>query len=635
MISVIIPVHNQAQTLARALKSVCNQDVEDLEIVVVDDGSTDDLEGVLSKVSKQRLTCLHQPQLGPAAARNAGIKASRGELIAFLDADDFWLPEKLKAQVATMKQTGRGFSFCGSQVVDERGKVLAIRPAADDDGEFSQLIWGNRFPTPSVLVERSLLDRCGGFDESLFTGEDWDLWLRLSAEGPGACVPEQLVAVTGRAQWEADASQLRNYEHSVNTILARIFETAAAREELKGVLSQKKQIRSWHYAVLAKSFLHAGDFGKGLRYAARAVATSPSGLIYLRPGNSGNLPRDPHVTSSNASTQVLEDTTADFDVSVLIRTYNRAAMLADALDSALNQTLPAKEIVVIDDGSTDETPRLVESYRAKNPHVRYIRTVNLGPGHAARRGVEECRSRYIAFLDSDDLWSPHHLEKVAAKFAHNPAAVLVFTKYGLASSEREQLVASVREPPLSDAPLSQLLLKQIIVQPTRTVALRSAIVDIGGYPAVGAGEDWVLSVLIASRFPVGVIQSPATTAFFRMHGSQSFARPLELQKSLLDATDYAFARLPEDVQQLKPRVISTHLLHSAIFLWQAGETREAWRSLIRAIKVRNATLATKEFARALMRLVVPASIGKLVRESKRFFQRKRSVNSLNRFSAVP
>jgi glycosyltransferase involved in cell wall biosynthesis len=639
MISVIVPTYNQADYLARTIESVWAQDVDDVEIVVVDDGSTDHTVAVLQELSKRdRFRFIHQENRGPAAARNRGIRESHGELIAFLDGDDFWLPGKLKAQLEALQSTGYRFSFCGEQTIDERGKIVAVKNASEKDCAFAELVWGNRIATPTVLVERSLLDECGLFEESMRTGEDWDLWLRLSAEAPGACVPEPLVAVLGTRRWRADANQLPSYEHSTNRVLERIFELASSHEDLAPLMKMKGRIRSWHFAILAKSLLlNARKFRAAFGYAVRAITSSPRGLIYLVPklraqdANETSL-SPPAPTASggpDARAPMTARAPSDFQVSVVIRTYNRAAMLPDALESALNQTLPAQEIVIVDDGSTDETAEVVSSYQQKHPEIRYVKTEsNLGPGRAAERGVRECRSAYVAFLDSDDVWLPNHLEQIATEFANHPDAVLVFTRYGLLNARREPLVDLVSEPPLSDPPWRQLVLKKIIVQPTRMAIRRAAISAVGGFPSFTAGEDWALVVLLAARFPQGVIQSNTRSAFFRLHTAQSSSRPLQVRQALLDATEYVFTQLPGE---LKPRVIATNLLHCAVFLWQAGDPVEGWRSLTRAVMIRPLSIFTKEFWVAFPRLLLPPSLGRLMRGWKRSLEKRRSTSS----GAVP
>ena len=641
MISVIVPTYNQSQFLTQAIESISSQQIEDLETIVIDDGSTDDTATVLEKLFKrEHFRFIRQENAGPAAARNRGIRESRGDLIAFLDGDDFWLPGKIKAQLAALRQTGHRFSFCGEQTVDDRGRVLARRFATDKDGLFAELIWGNRISTPTVLVQRSLLEECGLFDESLRTGEDWDLWLRFAASGPGACVPEPLVAVRGNERWQADVNQLAAYEHSTKTVLNRIFKLVDSHEELAGLKTRKARVRSWHFATLAKSLLNAGQYGRASSYMMRAVTSSPRALTYLMPApGSHRLEKTGALLATNGrsagaapaiSPVDLSVTNAplDFPVSVVIRTYNRAAMLREALDSALNQTLPPKEIVVVDDGSTDETSELVNLYVQKHPEVRYVRTEgNFGADRAAKLGVEESTSTYIAFLDSDDLWLPIHLENAAGHFRNDPGLVMVFSRYGLVNAQGELLVDVVKEPRLT-SPLRQLVLKKIIVQPTRTVIRRQTIADVGGVPLFPAAEDWVLAVLVAARFPGGIAQSTSRTVVFRLHPSQSASRPLQVRQTLLDATRHIFTQIPSEFSVLEHQVTATNLMHSAVFLWQAGNSSEAWLSLLRAVRVRALSVTTQEFWTALPRLLVPPAVGRVLRGWKRSSEKRRSQRSL-------
>jgi glycosyltransferase involved in cell wall biosynthesis len=634
MISVIVPTYNQSRYLAQAIESVWAQDLEDIEIVVVDDGSTDDTDAVLSGMRRDpRLRCFRQQNQGPAAARNRGIRESRGELIAFLDSDDCWQPGKLKAQLAALERTGRRFSYTGSQIIDASGAVLAHQPAAEDDGKFSQLIWGNRFSTPTVLVQRSLLDECGWFDESLRTGEDWDLWLRFSSRGPGACVPEPLVSVHGTQRWQADPLQLDALEHSINKVLIRMFELVAARPELAALTSKKGQVRSWHLAVLAKSYLHARQFGRSFSAAIRSLLNSPRGLLYLTPfdhrpaGVISERTLSPTVDAMGESSLPSQSTSAGASVSVVIRTFNRAAMLRNALDSVLAQTLPPDEIIVVDDGSTDQTPQVMADYVKAHKSIRYLQLKqNVGMDRAGRFGVEESSGDFVAFLDSDDVWRPRHLLACLTQIGKNPGAVMAFSGYGLMNADGQGLVAEVREPGASRPAFASLLRKQVVVQPTRSVVSRRAIAAIGGLPPTVAG-DWILSVLISAKFPNGVVRTPESTAVFRIHGSQSYGRPSAMRDSLLEATDYIFTHLPDRYRSLKTQIVAINLLHSAVFLWQAGETAEAWRSMSRAVALYPRSLVTKDFWRAFLRLVIPPSMGRLVRGWKRSLQERRARNS--------
>jgi hypothetical protein len=180
-----------------------------------------------------------------------------------------------------------------------------------------------------------------------------------------------------------------------------MFDLASSQQELTPVIARKNQIASWHFSVLAKTYLHERDFRRSLRWAVRCIARSPHGLIYLMPARRSqsvagakaerlspgkDVSRSEVVNPESSSAGRASKVPADFSVSVVIRTYNRASMLGEALDSALRQTLPAREIVVIDDGSTDDTPQLVASYQSKHPEIRYVRTEGNQGGGSGSQG---------------------------------------------------------------------------------------------------------------------------------------------------------------------------------------------------------------------------------------------------------
>ena len=154
----------------------------------------------------------------------------------------------------------------------------------------------------------------------------------------------------------------------------------------------------------------------------------------------------------------------------------------------------------------------------------------------------------------------------------------------------------------------------------RSVFRRQAIIDVGGVPLYPAAEDWVLAVLLAARFPRGIRHLNARTVFFRIHGSQSYSRPVEVQRTLLDASRYLLSKIPVKFKSLESRVVATNLLHCSIFLWQSGELGQAWRSCLRAVCLRPMSLTTSEFWNAFARLLIPPSLGRVVRRWKRTFQ---------------
>lgn len=278
-ISVVIPVYNCAPFVATAIASVRAQGRNDVEMVVVDDGSTDGTLGVLQTLAGDDLRIFQQANAGPAAARNHALRESRGEWVAFLDADCYWLPGKLTAQLAVADAAQADFVYSGSVLIDEAGQLLRERPVAVRPRLVEDLIWGNLFSTSSVMVRRSALFSVGLFDETLRIGEDWDLWLRLAAHFNVACVPEPLMAE--RASCWDTKYQMPIYEAATLKIVPRFFESLRRSQPQAPVARQQQRALSWHLSVLAKSYLHRRRVGSFARLAARSVAAHPVGLRFL------------------------------------------------------------------------------------------------------------------------------------------------------------------------------------------------------------------------------------------------------------------------------------------------------------------------------------------------------------------
>jgi len=181
-VSVIIPSYNCAEFIAEAVESALSQSYGNLEVIVVNDGSSDDTAEVLAAY-RGRIIYLEQPNLGAAAARNAGIARATGELIAFLDADDVWLPTKLEQQLAAWQAYPEAVLVYTQMVNFDHasGAELGLFPASVPSGDlFERLLVENLIPLPTVLVKASVLREVGCFDEGLVTAEDTNLWLKIA-----------------------------------------------------------------------------------------------------------------------------------------------------------------------------------------------------------------------------------------------------------------------------------------------------------------------------------------------------------------------------------------------------------------------------------------------------------------------
>jgi len=192
--SVVMAAHNSARTIDAAIASVRMQTRKDWELVVVDDGSTDGTVDVVRRVDDERVRLVVQPNGGPSSARNAGFREARATIVCTLDSDDFWLPAYLETVDAVFDaEAATDVVYTDAWVLDDsRGRIRRTtemhyqRPpnlAPDDTQAFLFELLRRNFVYNSVALRRRVLDRVVGYDERLWTGEDWELWLRIAAAG--------------------------------------------------------------------------------------------------------------------------------------------------------------------------------------------------------------------------------------------------------------------------------------------------------------------------------------------------------------------------------------------------------------------------------------------------------------------
>jgi glycosyltransferase involved in cell wall biosynthesis len=190
-ISVVIPAYNAEKFLQRSVQSVLEQTEKPFEIIVVDDGSKDNTAGVAAKFGKQ-IQFVTQTNGGPAKARNTGMRMAQGDWIAFLDADDWWMPEKLRLQKEQAIVNPRAVVvYCGMQSFDGAGNSLgkSFTPAKN---LWPQLRWRNMLTPSVVMVKREALLALNGFDENQKGCEDWGAWFSLFQRGEFIGIAEPL-----------------------------------------------------------------------------------------------------------------------------------------------------------------------------------------------------------------------------------------------------------------------------------------------------------------------------------------------------------------------------------------------------------------------------------------------------------
>jgi glycosyltransferase involved in cell wall biosynthesis len=274
-VSVIMPTYNRAHVLGRAIKSVLEQTFTDFELIIVDDGSTDNTEEVIKSFNDPRIRCIrHERNRGVSAARNTGIKIARGDCIAFQDSDDEWLPQKLERQMAVFEQDNAGnlgLVICGLQVPN-RTKSRFVPSSSNLD--FEKLIYHRSMilGTVTLMINRTLAGPELYFDEDLLASEDWELVLRLSRRMRIGCLGETLVRLHHPAGPHA-----HDIENTLNAQLVILKKYATELQARPRALNR-------HHEQAAMSYYEMDDMHhtrSHLRAAIRAYPWRPASYFYL------------------------------------------------------------------------------------------------------------------------------------------------------------------------------------------------------------------------------------------------------------------------------------------------------------------------------------------------------------------
>lgn len=274
LISVIMPTYNHAHFLGDALQSALKQSYRAIEIIVVDDGSTDHTRAVVERFG-ERVRYLWQENRGLASARNRGILAARGEYIALLDADDFWEPTYLETvQRVLASQPTLGAVYTGLQFVNSKGERLTQRcvTTVPSDQLYERLLDGEFFAPSAVLIRRACFTAVGLFDEALRASEDWDMWLRVA----------QVYGFAGIAQPLLNY-RVHSHNMSADPVYMLRYQTMVVRKHFGPPLGDPTQWplsrqRAWAAVAYfaAQGYFLRGDDANGQTFLRQTFEANPA-----------------------------------------------------------------------------------------------------------------------------------------------------------------------------------------------------------------------------------------------------------------------------------------------------------------------------------------------------------------------
>jgi len=281
-VSVIIPAYNAMNYLPQTLKSVLKQTFTDFEILIINDGSSDDIVEWASQISDSRVKLISQINQGVSAARNTGIRNAQGEYIAFIDADDLWEPTKLEKQVNCLEANPVvGLVYTWTAFIDQFGQPTGVSKVSHAEGNVWEKIVIQDMISPggSAMVRTECFDKVGLFDVELRIGEDRDMWTRIAAICPFAVIKEFLTLYRRHSQNTTISNE--KIIPQLSKVIEKTFENAS-----ENLLYLKRRSYCWiHIYAAWSSIQDEKDYKKARYYRKQAVRNYPQiifTVMYLR-----------------------------------------------------------------------------------------------------------------------------------------------------------------------------------------------------------------------------------------------------------------------------------------------------------------------------------------------------------------
>ena len=476
-VSIVIPVYNGMNFLSAAIESALSQTYQNIEIIVINDGSDDD--GETQKICKQyegQIVYLEQDNTGVAGALNKALKHASGDYFCWLSHDDEFLPEKTQKQIDFLKQFDREdlIVFSNYFLIDDKGDVwhesnldrqlLAKTP---EIALLRGMVNGCSLMIPMPLLRRNL-----PFDVSLRFTQDYEMWNRIRKQAHFVFLPETLIKYRiHRAQDTNPTNPIVIQENDNLWIKMMTDRSDSEKVLLNG--SRKKYYSELDHFLKTTPYKGAQNF------------------------------------AHKQSNPDLDDVT----VSVIIPFFNDIASVKKAVQSVLLQTHNNLDIILIDDGSTEDISQITTIVE-NDPRIRLFMTHNGGPGHARNIGLASARGEYAAFLDSDDTFKPEKIRTQLSRMM-DEGSIFSHTSYevdypqgrkGTGYIESGNLTGQIYPDIISSCPIA-----------TPTVMIHSIVIKMGlKFPTENPlAEDVATWIWLAQRTPVLGIDEPLSKITWR------------------------------------------------------------------------------------------------------------------------
>jgi glycosyltransferase involved in cell wall biosynthesis len=498
LISVIIPCYNYAKYLSEAVESVLAQTYQDFEIIIVNDGSSDNTQEVAEQLvqqhSQHNILLINQDNCGqPAISRNVGISRASGEYILPLDADDRIAPTMLEECLEILERDHSvAIIYCDRQ---DFGGVQELAQALEYD---PQRLPRANFMSYCAMYRREVWQAIGGYRTNLRGIEDWDFWVAARALGyHGRRIPKPLF-------------YYRRHDTGVFQEVLADYDRKAARLTLNN-----RELYS----------------PEELKKAQMQLGISQGQPV------------------------------ANPLVSIVVPTVNRPQMLFRALQSIFNQSFQDFEVVVVNDAGT-EAESVVRKFCYRDNVTYHRHPANRGLAAARNAGIRLARGKYISYLDDDDFLYPNHLRTLVEAIAKGEYRLVYSDAMKARQERRgEEYVTVAHEPyPSTDFDFENLLLRN--QAPVLCIMHEKTCIDeVGGFDeSLRSHEDWDLWIRMGARFPFGHVRQLTCEVSWRADGStMTSSRQLDYfkdRRTVFEKNAAFFTNKPELLKQQREELKS-------------------------------------------------------------------------------
>lgn len=546
-VSVIIPMYNSSKYIVETLESIIQQTANNFEIVMVDDGSIDDcVQKAIKCLEKTDIpaTILSIPHRGPTVARNIGVFYSTGQFILPFDSDDIMMPEMVADfHNKLSSDTSLGFAYCDVEYFEDMQKIRSM-----GDVDINNFMWENQAHACSMFRKTAWVDASGYYAKMKYGDEDWDLWLEMLEKGWKAChIPKPNFRYRWRKKsrtsklvsehWAHMKSQLvLNHPDMYPEVYRRWaalenkshYESLTVREMTYLLLLYCAELPRWrniYWWTEAKkklcSLMQMPIDDQQLESRLEEMSKLIDFNIQVK--SNGRL------TKKDKKVEVIEYARKP-EISVIIPLYNHERFIEMAISSVLEQSFPDFELIIINDGSTDNSAKIVKKFN--DNRIRYVSRANKGAYETINEGVRLAKGKYISILNSDDFYDKDRLKKCVNILKNNRSLAAVFSYINIIDGHGNLMDS--KEGDKSNwgkiknkitfenqvNPLLSLLAGNFLVTTSNLFCKKEIFNKIGYFRNLRYTHDYDMFLRICQNFKTYIL--PELLLFYRLHSSNSF-----------------------------------------------------------------------------------------------------------------